>query len=99
MAQKHLKSPAGMGLSVVVRDNNVDKAMRVLKKKVNLAGVFREAKERSKGYVGPSEAKRVKHERAIARIRKADMKKTAKDLGMSLTEYKAFVKKNGPTPR
>lgn len=99
MAQKHLKSPVGTGLSVVVRNGDVDKALRVLKKKMNLSGVFREMKERSKGYVGPSEANRLKHERAVARLRKAEMKNAAKDLGMKLVEYKAYIRKNGPLPR
>src|SRR3954466_8496086 len=41
-------------LQVLVRDNNVDQALRVLKKKMQREGVFREMKAR-KAYEKPSE--------------------------------------------
>jgi small subunit ribosomal protein S21 len=43
-------------LQVFVRDNNVDQALRVLKKKMQREGVFREMKRR-KAYEKPSERK------------------------------------------
>ncbi|RYH14150.1 MAG: 30S ribosomal protein S21 [Alphaproteobacteria bacterium] len=56
-------------MQVTVRDNNVDQAMRVLKKKLQREGVFREMKLR-KYYEKPSEA-RVRHAaEAIRRSRK-----------------------------
>src|SRR3954470_3388212 len=43
-------------LQVLVRDNNVDQALRVLKKKMQREGVFREMRQR-KAYEKPSERK------------------------------------------
>ena len=43
-------------IEVVVRDNNVDQALRALKKKMQREGVFREMKMR-KHYEKPSEAR------------------------------------------
>jgi small subunit ribosomal protein S21 len=43
-------------LQVLVRDNNVDQALRVLKRKMQREGVFREMKRR-KAYEKPSERK------------------------------------------
>jgi small subunit ribosomal protein S21 len=60
-------------LQVQVRDNNVDQALRVLKKRLQREGVFREMKLR-KYYEKPSEA-RVRHKaEAIRRQRKAARK-------------------------
>ena len=41
-------------MQVLVRDNNVDQALRVLKKKMQREGIFREMKARS-AYEKPSE--------------------------------------------
>jgi small subunit ribosomal protein S21 len=46
----------GKHLQVFVRDNNVEQALRVLKKKMQREGVFREMKRR-KAYEKPSERK------------------------------------------
>ena len=43
-------------MQVLVRDNNVDQALRVLKKKMQREGIFREMKLR-KSYEKPSERK------------------------------------------
>ena len=43
-------------MQVLVRDNNIDQALRVLKKKMQREGVFREMKQR-KSYEKPSERK------------------------------------------
>jgi small subunit ribosomal protein S21 len=60
-------------LKVFVRDNNVDKALRVLKKKLQREGLFREMKRR-RAYEKPSE-KRVREKgEAIRRGRKAARK-------------------------
>ncbi len=40
-------------MQVLVRDNNVDQALRVLKKKMQREGIFREMKQR-KAYEKPS---------------------------------------------
>ena len=43
-------------LQVLVRDNNIDQALRFLKKKMQREGVFREMKQR-RAYEKPSERK------------------------------------------
>ncbi|WP_119460303.1 30S ribosomal protein S21 [Rhodospirillaceae bacterium SYSU D60014] len=56
-------------MQVVVRDNNVDQALRVLKKKMQREGVFREMKLR-RNYEKPSERKAREKAEAIRRHRK-----------------------------
>lgn len=67
-------------MQVLVRDNNIDQALRVLKKKLQREGVFREMKAR-RAYEKPSE-KRVREKgEAIRRARK-DAKKRAQREGL-----------------
>lgn len=54
---------------VVVRDNNVEQALRALKKKLQREGVFREMKRR-RAYEKPSERKAREKGEAIRRSRK-----------------------------
>lgn len=54
---------------VTVKNNNVDRAIRSLKKKMIDEGVFRELQER-RHYEKPSEEKRRKQRAAIVRERK-----------------------------
>ena len=60
-------------LKVFVRDNNVEQALRVLKKKLQREGLFREIKRR-KAYEKPSERKAREKGEAIRRVRKAARK-------------------------
>ena len=60
-------------MQVLVRDNNVDQALRVLKKKMQREGVFREMKQR-KAYEKPSERKTREKAEAVRRARKAARK-------------------------
>ena len=60
-------------LQVLVRDNNVDQALRVLKKKMQREGIFREMKQR-KAYEKPSERKTREKAEAVRRARKAERK-------------------------
>jgi small subunit ribosomal protein S21 len=65
-------------LQVFVRDNNVDQALRVLKKKMQREGVFREMKRR-RFYEKPSaQATREKSE-AIRRARKLARKQAQRE--------------------
>jgi small subunit ribosomal protein S21 len=67
------------GLKVWVQHNDVDRALRKLKKKVANAGIVRELKEREY-YEKPSERKRKQKARAIKRWEKKmaiDLKKQA----------------------
>lgn len=56
-------------MKVFVRENNVDQALRVLKKKLQREGLFRELKRR-RAYEKPSEKKTRQKSEAIRRARK-----------------------------
>ena len=65
-------------VSVNVRDNNVEQAMRVLKKKMQREGLFREIKLR-RNYEKPS-VKRVREEaESVRRWRKIDRKRKERE--------------------
>jgi small subunit ribosomal protein S21 len=78
-------------LQVLVRDNNVDQAMKVLKKKLQREGLFREMKRR-KAYEKPSEKRARKVGEAIRRARKAARKQAQRDglLPMPRAKAKTF---------
>ncbi|MCL4679239.1 MAG: 30S ribosomal protein S21 [Alphaproteobacteria bacterium] len=61
-------------VSVSVKDNNVDQALRVLKKKMQREGLFREMKLR-RNYEKPSEKKAREKAEAVRRFRKMERKK------------------------
>ncbi|PZQ15785.1 MAG: 30S ribosomal protein S21 [Ancylobacter novellus] len=54
---------------VVVRDNNIDQALKALKRKMQKEGVFREMRER-KAYEKPSERRNREKAQAVRRARK-----------------------------
>lgn len=56
-------------MQVLVRDNNVDQALRVLKKKMQREGIFREMKQR-KAYEKPSVRRAREKAEAVRRARK-----------------------------
>ena len=56
-------------VQVLVRDNNVDQALRALKKKMQREGVFREMKLR-RSYEKPSERRAREKAEAVRRYRK-----------------------------
>jgi small subunit ribosomal protein S21 len=68
----------GYPLQVLVRDNNVDQALRVLKKKMQREGVFREMKLR-KAYEKPSERKARERADAVRRARKLARKQAIRE--------------------
>lgn len=61
-------------VTVNVRDNNVDQALRALKKKMQREGIFREMKLR-KHYEKPSERKAREESESIRRVRKMERKR------------------------
>ena len=65
-------------LQVIVHDNNVDQAMRVLKKKMQREGVFREMKLR-RFYEKPSERRAREQAAAVRRARKLERKRAERD--------------------
>ena len=65
-------------MQVFVQGNNVDQALRVLKKKMQREGVFREMKQRS-FYEKPSEKRVREKAEAIRRMRKLARKQAQRD--------------------
>jgi small subunit ribosomal protein S21 len=61
-------------LQVLVRDNNIDQALKVLKKRMQREGIFREMKAR-RAFEKPSERRVREHDEAVRRHRKAARKK------------------------
>src|SRR6516162_1404664 len=68
----------GKQLQVFVRENNVDQALRILKKKMQREGIFREMKRR-KAYEKPSERKTRERAEAIRRAREAARKQARRE--------------------
>lgn len=65
-------------MQVVVRDNNVDQALRALKKKLQREGVFREMKLRNY-YEKPSEKRARQKAEAVRRARKLARKRLQRE--------------------
>jgi small subunit ribosomal protein S21 len=65
-------------VQVIVRDNNVDQALRALKKKMQREGIFREMKKRS-AYEKPSEKRARAKAEAVRRARKLARKKAQRE--------------------
>ena len=63
---------------VAVRDNNVDQALRVLKKKMQREGMFREMKNR-RAYEKPSEKKAREMAESTRRVRKLMRKRLERE--------------------
>ena len=63
---------------VSVRDNNVDQALRVLKKKMQREGMFREMKNR-RAYEKPSERKAREMAESTRRVRKLMRKRLERE--------------------
>src|SRR5262249_22338146 len=68
----------GRRVQVLVRDNNVDQALKALKKKMQREGIFREMKLRGH-YEKPSEKKARERAEAIRRARKLARKKAQRE--------------------
>ena len=65
-------------MQVLVRENNVDQALRVLKKKMQREGIFREMKLRGH-YEKPSEKRAREAAEAVRRARKLARKKLQRE--------------------
>src|SRR5262245_32646569 len=85
----------GALVQVFVRDNNVDQALRVLKKKMQREGVFREMRLR-RHYGKPSERRAREKTEAIRRARKVARKKLQRE---GLLPMKPKVLPRGPGRR
>jgi small subunit ribosomal protein S21 len=69
---------SGGFMQIVVRENNVDQALRALKKKLQREGVYREMKLR-RHYEKPSEKRAREHAAAVRRARKMERKRLERD--------------------
>jgi small subunit ribosomal protein S21 len=65
-------------VQVVVRDNNIDQALKALKKKLQREGVFREMKLR-RHYEKPSERRAREAAEAVRRARKVERKRLERE--------------------
>ena len=72
---KHFKSgfEGKRGLTVEVRGNNFDAALRLFSRKVKREGLMREIRARE-FYEQPSTVRRRKHAEAVSRVRKIERK-------------------------
>jgi small subunit ribosomal protein S21 len=68
----------GTFMQIIVRDNNVDQALRALKKKLQREGVYREMKLR-RHYEKPSEKRARERAAAIRRARKLERKRVERE--------------------
>ena len=84
-------------VQVFVRDNNVDQALKALKKKMQREGVFREMKLR-KHYEKPSERKVREKSEAVRRARKLARKKLQREglLPMKPRVTRGSTERGGP---
>tara|TARA_R110002072_G_scaffold9554_2_gene46183 strand:- start:7 stop:285 length:279 start_codon:yes stop_codon:yes gene_type:complete len=74
---KHIKGERTI-VEIVVRDNNVEQALRALKKKMQREGTFREMKRRNH-YEKPSEKRARQKAEAIRRARKLARKRAQRE--------------------
>jgi small subunit ribosomal protein S21 len=88
----------GVSMQVTVRDNNVDQALRVLKKKMQREGVFREMKQR-RAYEKPSERKTREKSEAIRRARKLARKQAIREGLLPAPPKKKLPERRPPLPQ
>ena len=84
-------------MQVLVRDNNVDQALKALKKKMQREGIFREMKLRGH-YEKPSEKKAREKAEAIRRARKLARKKMQREGLLPPPKKKPMDDKRGGRP-
>ena len=72
------KESDGSFMQIIVRDNNVEQALRALKKKLQREGVYREMKLR-RHYEKPSEKRARERAAAIRRARKLERKRAERE--------------------
>jgi small subunit ribosomal protein S21 len=82
-------------LQVFVRDNNVDQALKALKRKMQREGVFREMKRR-RFYEKPSDMTTRKRNEAVRRARKLARKKAVRE-GLLPAPKKKELRPGRPT--
>jgi small subunit ribosomal protein S21 len=88
----------GHSLQVLVRDNNVDQALRALKKKMQREGIFREMKQR-RAYEKPSERRTREKAEAVRRARKLARKQAQREGLIPAPKRRARGPATGSRPR
>ena len=79
-------------MQILVRDNNVEQALRVLKKKLQREGVLRELKQR-RHFEKPSERRVREKADAIRRSRKAARKQAQREGLLPAPKKKVFTRR------
>jgi small subunit ribosomal protein S21 len=72
------RSSGALALQIIVRDNNIDQALKALKKKMQREGIFREMKLRG-AYEKPSEKRARERAEAVRRYRKLQRKRLQRE--------------------
>jgi len=88
----------GKQLQVFVRDNNVDQALKALKRKMQREGIIREMKLR-KAYEKPSERKKREKAEALRRARKLARKKAQREGLIPMPKRREDVRRPFGRPR
>jgi small subunit ribosomal protein S21 len=83
-------------LQVLARDNNLDQALRVLKKEMQREGIFREMKRR-RFFEKPSERSTREKAEAVRRARKLARKQAIRE-GLIAAPKKAIFSRATPRP-
>lgn len=78
-------------MQILVRDNNVDQALKVLKKKMQREGLFRDMKLRD-FYEKPSVKRAREKAEAVRRARKLARKRAQRELGIVAAPKAAAAK-------
>ena len=81
-------------MQVLVRDNNVEQALRALKRKMQREGLFREMKAR-RAYEKPSERRVRQKAEAIRRSKKAARKQAQREGLLPAPKKKVFAPSRG----
>ncbi len=85
-------------MQVFVRDNNIDQALRALKRKMQREGVFREMRQR-RFYEKPSDRATREKSEAIRRKRKLARKQAVRDGLIPAPKKPAAERRFGSPPR
>ena len=84
-------------MQISVRDNNVEQALKVLKKKMQREGIFREIKRRS-FYEKPSERRAREKAEGIRRSRKAARKLAQREGLLPMPKKRVFANRRPALP-
>ena len=85
-------------MQVLVRDNNIDQALKALKKKMQREGIFREMRQR-RAYEKPSEKRTRERAEAVRRARKLARKQAQREGLLPAPKRRAKVSAAGARPR